>query len=196
MPTRKATPSVYHLKITLTGIAPPIWRRLQVPSAIKLCCLHSALQISMGWTDCHLHRFEKDGKTWGVPEYDEFDELDWIDEGKTQLATVLKVEGESMTYVYDFGDNWRHNVVLEKILPSEDAPKGPVCVGGQRRRPPEDVGGIHGYQDFLDAIFEPTHEEFKHMVQWAGGPFDAEQFDVTAVNKTLAAMRWPVRHRR
>jgi hypothetical protein len=75
----KFTPPIYELRITLTGIDPPIWRRIQVPSSLKLCCLHSAFQMVMGWTDSHLHQFENDGKSWGVPEWDEFDEFDLID---------------------------------------------------------------------------------------------------------------------
>ena len=96
MPSKKAPPPIYRLKITLVGIEPPIWRHIQVPGTIRLCCLHDALQAVMGWTDSHLHQFEKDNKHWGVPEYDEFDELDLIDESKTQLAKLLKAEGDSM----------------------------------------------------------------------------------------------------
>jgi Plasmid pRiA4b ORF-3-like protein len=116
-------PPVYQLKITLIDIEPPIWRRIQVPATILLCCLHDALQAVFGWTDSHLHNFEKDGKYWGVPEYD-----DLIDESKITLAKLLRVEGDSMIYVYDFGDNWRHEVVLEKIISVRDLVKIPICV--------------------------------------------------------------------
>jgi hypothetical protein len=196
MPSKKAAPPICQLKITLIDIEPPIWRRIQVPGSIRLCHLHSALQVVMGWTDSHLHQFEKDGKYWGVPEYDEFNELDLIDESKTQLAKVLKAEGESMIYVYDFGDDWRHEVVLEKITLVNDVVKTPICFNGARRCPPEDVGGVSGYQEFLEVIFDPNHEEYEHLVGWAGGPFQAEEFDVKAVNKTLSRMRWPIRHER
>ncbi|MEO8369166.1 MAG: plasmid pRiA4b ORF-3 family protein [Candidatus Solibacter sp.] len=196
MPPTKAPPPTYRLRITLVGIEPPIWRVVQVPASIRLCCLHDALQAVMGWTDSHLHQFEKDGKNWGVPDYDEFDELDLIDEGKTHLAKVLKAEGDSMTYVYDFGDDWRHEVVLEEVIPVNDLVKTPICLGGGRRCPPEDVGGVRGYQDFLDVIFDPTDEEYEHLVGWAGGPFQAEEFDLKAVNEILSRMRWPIRHRR
>ena len=166
-----------------------------MPESIRLCCLHSAFQVVMGWTDSHLHQFEKDGKNWGLPEWDEFDEFDLIDEGKTRLATVLKKEGDSMVYQYDSGDDWEHEVVLEKILLVDDAPKHPVCLAGERRCPPEDVGGVRGYQEFLDVILNPAHKEYEHMVRWAGGHF-IDEFDLKAVNETLSRMRWPVRHRR
>jgi hypothetical protein len=195
MPSKKAPPPVYRLKITLVGIEPPIWRQIQVPSTIRLCCLHDAFQAVMGWTDSHLHQFEKDGRNWGVPEYDEFDELDLIDESETPLGRVLKAEGDGLIYVYDFGDDWRHEVVLEKIIPVNDVVKTPICIGGARRCPPEDVGGVSGYQEFLEVIFDPTHEEYEHLVGWAGGSFHAEEFAVKAVNETLSGMRWPIRHR-
>jgi len=166
-----------------------------VPGTMLLCCLHDALQAVMGWTDSHLHQFEKDGKFWGVPENDEFDELDLIDESKVKLSEMLKVEGESMVYVYDFGDNWRHEVVLEKIVSPGEPPNKPICLGGERRCPPEDVGGVNGYEEFLEAIIDPNHEEYEAMVTWAGGHFH-DTLDVKAANATLTRMRWPVRHRR
>ena len=196
MPTAKPKPSVYQLKITLLGIQPPIWRRIQVPSTIPLCCLHDALQAVLGWTDSHLHQFEKDGKYWGVPDDDGFDgDVEVIDESKVPVAKLLLSEGDSLVYVYDFGDKWRHHVLLEKILPS-DAPTKPICLGGKRRCPPEDVGGPSGYEEFLAVIFEPGHDEFTHFRGWAGGTFHAEQFDMMAVNYNLERMRWPVRHKR
>ena len=100
-----------------------------------------------------------------------------------------------MIYVYDFGDNWRHEVVLEKIVLA-DAPTKPICLGGKRRCPPEDVGGPSGYEEFLAVIFEPGHDEFTHFRGWAGGTFHAEQFDMMAANYNLERMRWPVKHRR
>jgi hypothetical protein len=196
MPTARPKPSIYQLKITLLGIEPAIWRRMQVPSTIPLCCLHDAIQAVLGWTDSHVHQFEKDGKYWGVPDEEALDgDIEVIAEGNVPVSRVLRAEGDSMVYVYDFGDNWRHSVVVEKILPS-DAPTKPVCLAGERRCPPEDVGGVSGYQEFLDVIFEPGHEEFSHFRGWAGGTFYAEEFDLKSVNEILERMRWPVRHRR
>src|SRR5580693_1788382 len=195
MPTAKAKSTIYQLKITLLEIDPPIWRRIQVPSTIQLCCLHDAIQAVMGWTDSHLHQFEKDGKYWGVPDYDEFNELDLIDESKTQLAKVLKAEGDSMIYVYDFGDNWQHEVLLEKIIPVNEIVKTPICIGGERRCPPEDVGGVGGYEEFLEALLDPGHEDYERFVLWCGGHF-IDEFDPAPANEKLQRMRWPIRHRR
>ena len=103
-------------------ITRPIWRRVQVPSTIRLGGLHDVFQAAMGWTDSHLHQFEKDGKYWAVPDPDQFEgDIKIINESRVPLDTVLTAEGDSMVYVYDFGDNWRHRVVLEKILPSDAA---------------------------------------------------------------------------
>jgi len=149
----------------------------------------------MGWTDSHLHQFERNGKYWGVRENDEFGDLDITDESRVPLEKVLRVEGDSVVYVYDLGDDWRHEVLLEKILPPDATANRPVCIGGERHCPPEDVGGVSGYQEFLEVIFEPNNEDFNHLVGWAGGPFQAEEFDLNAVNEILSRMRWPIRHR-
>src|SRR5689334_22063540 len=135
MPTKKVNPSIYLLKITLLGIDPPIWRRIQVPSSISLSALHDVLQTVMGWTNSHLHQFEKDGKYGAVPELNEEDVIEVLDESTVPVSRVLKAEGDSMVYVYDFGDDWRHEVVLAKILASA-APTKPVCLAGERKCPP------------------------------------------------------------
>ena len=124
---------------------------------MRLNCLHDVFQIVMGWTDSHLHQFEKDGACYGVP-YDEFEEdgIEIIDSNSVSLNGLLKSEGDSLLYLYDFGDNWRHDVVVEKIVPGGDAPIRPECVAGERHCPPEDVGGVRGYEEFLEVIFEPT----------------------------------------
>jgi pRiA4b ORF-3-like protein len=132
---------------------------------------------------------------WGVPDFEDFGDIEVIDETAVAVSKLLKDEGRTVLYVYDSGDNWRHEVVREKILPDSPPPK-PVCIGGERRCPPDDVGGPSGYQDFLEAIFDPEHEEFEHFRQWAGDPFHAEEFDLKAVNAILDRMRWPKRHRR
>jgi Plasmid pRiA4b ORF-3-like protein len=196
MPVTKATPTICQLKITLLEIEPPISRRIQVPSTIPLNRLHDVFQVVMGWTDSHLHQFEKDRKYWGVPETDEFGDLALIDEKKVPVREILKTEGDSVVYVYDFGDDWRHEVVLEKILPAKEGATKPVCLAGERRCPPEDVGGPHGYTEFLEVIFQPGHEEFEHFRGWSGGKFHAEDFDLKAVNVVLERMRWPVKHGR
>ncbi len=129
-------------------------------------------------------------KTGGPPDFEGLD-----DESKVPLRKVLMGEGDSITYTYDFGDNWRHKVLLEKVLTGRSLSR-PVCVDGRRRRPPEDVGGPSGYEEFLNVTFEPGHEESERYRQWGGGTFHAEEFDLKVVNDALESMRWPAKHGR
>jgi hypothetical protein len=117
MPSKAAPSSLYQLKITLLGIDPPIWRRIQVPSTMLLCCLHDAVRAVMGWTDSHLHQFEKDGKYWGQPEHYEFDDIDVFDVTKVSVGSVLKANNDALVYLYDFGDDWR---LAARNCPGED----------------------------------------------------------------------------
>ena len=193
---------VYQLRITLQGIRPSIWRLVQVPNTLLLCCLHDVLQAVMGWTDSHLHQFEKDGKYWGVPEHFEDVDMDILDERQAKITDVLKAEGDSVLYVYDLGDDWQHKVVLDQILPAPDTRVGPVCLAGERHCPPEDVGGTTGYEEFLEVIFDPGHEEYQQSVRWASAMTDSaqrfqpEEFDVKAVNSALSRVRCSARHHR
>ena len=195
MPGEKVALAAYQLTVTLLGIRPAIWRRFQVPAFIPLGSLHEVLQIVMGWTNSHLHQFEKDGKHYGVPEDDEFGNLGITDESKFTLDQLLKRDADSLVYVYDFGDDWRHDLVLEKILPAETGTVRPVCLAGERHCPPENVGGAPGYAEFLEAIFDPKHKEHDQYVRWAGARFRPEKFDMKAVSEALSKMAWPVRPR-
>jgi hypothetical protein len=181
MPAEKALAKAYQLKITLQEIRPAIWRRFQVPASIQLATLNDVLQIVIGWTNSHLHQFEKDGKRFGVPE---------DDEGKFTLDQLLKRDGDSLVYIYDFGDDWRHDLLLEKILPAEAGTVHAVCLAGERHCPPENVGGVPGYAELLEAIFDPNHKEHDQYVRWAGARFRPEKFDVKAVNEALSKMAW------
>ena len=195
--SRKKEPlSVYQLKVTLLGLEPPIWRRIQVPDTLLLSGLHDALQAALGWTDSHLHQFVKGDTYWSDPGwYEDFDDIEVIDESRVRIGQVLLGEGDSVRYDYDFGDNWQHEILLEKILSAPGVRSSPQCTGGERHGPPEDVGGTGGYEEFLEVILDPTHEEHEHYREWAGGAFQPEEFDVKAVNEVLSRMRWPVRRR-
>ena len=195
MSSKKEPPPIYQLKITLIGIEPPIWRAIQVPGSVKMCCLPSAFQVVMGWKDSHLHEFEKDGKRWGMVQLYENEELDVTEDSDATLSEVLGSEGESVIYIYDFGDYWQHKVLLEKIIQVNEIMKIPICLAGARRCPPEDVGGVSGYEEFLEVIVDPTHEEYEHYVGWVGGHF-LDDFNMKDVNEILAKMRWPIRHKR
>ncbi len=179
--------STYQLKISLEGAKPPIWRRLLVPSDIKLDVFHLALQISMGWTNSHLHQFiSMDRKFYGIQDDDfEFDDFKIEDESTTRLSKLLKAEKDYLIYEYDFGDSWTHKVSLEKILAFDPGKKLPYCVTGKCACPPEDCGGIWGYADLIKLLENPEHEEYDDMLEWLGGDFDPVYFGRRNMNQLL-----------
>lgn len=185
--TAKPLRSIYQLKVTLKGIRPPIWRRFLIASTASLEDVHIVLQIVMGWTDSHMHEFAKGDERYGVA-HAEFPSASH-DEANYRLDQVLKKEKEKLIYTYDFGDNWEHEVVLEKILPFETGTVLPICLQGERACPPEDVGGIGGYMMFLEAILNAVHPEHDSMLEWikgdSDGTFDSEHFDLAEVNELL-----------
>jgi hypothetical protein len=180
---------IYQLKITLRYIRPPIWRRVQVPSDITLAKLHRIIQTAMGWYDSHLHQFIVGEKYYGVPSIDEFSELELKDERQARLSQVLSKPKQKIVYEYDFGDGWEHTILLEKILQPEPAVRYPCCVAGARACPPEDCGGTGGYENFLAAIRDPKHEEHDEYLEWIGGEFDPEEFDLEDFNAAVRRIR-------
>ena len=182
---KKSFDTVYQFKITLQDIQPPVWRRIRVPASYTFWDLHIAIQDVMGWTDSHLHEFViKNPKTGrminiGLPDED-FGRT--VSEGwKKKIADFFIPANPAAEYSYDFGDDWRHAVVLEDILPQQKDIDYPLCVDGARACPPEDCGGSHGYEDFLEIIMDPDHEEYESMLEWAGDEFHPEHFDCTEV---------------
>jgi hypothetical protein len=173
------------MRITLKGVCPPIWRLVQVTGTLSLAGFHEVIQKAFGWTDSHLHQFHIAGELYGQP--DNFDKAVG-DEAAVTLAQAVGARTKRFLYVYDFGDNWEHEVVIEKIMAGNSGSAGPLCLGGLRHGPPEDCGGPPGYRDFLEAIGNPGHEEHEALLEWVGGSFDPEAFDLVAVNRALAAL--------
>ena len=174
--------------ITLEDIRPPIWRRVLVSGDISLTRLHDVIQRAMGWENYHLHAFQAGEATYGVPDPD-FDELGIRNEKGVRLSRIAPQVKSWFRYEYDFGDDWLHRIAVEKILPAEESPKHPVCVAGKQACPPEDCGGPGGYADLLEAITDPHHEEHAAMLDWVGGAFDPEAFDLEVVNTELSKVR-------
>ena len=177
-----ANKNVYQIKISLKYIKPMIWRRFLVEDSIKLPDLHKVIQTVMGWTNSHLHQFIIKERFYGEPDEDSFEEI--VDYRKLMLKSVLSFEKEKITYEYDFGDGWEHELVLEKILNNQTI-ENPICVAGKRNCPPEDCGGPYGYMDLLNVIADPENEEYKEMKSWIGDDFDSEYFDKEWINILL-----------
>jgi hypothetical protein len=179
--------SVFQLKVTLEGISPPIWRRFQVTDDITLLKLHRILQAIMGWEDYHLHVFDIGGVNYSMPYPGEvdLDEMGMKTEKGVKLSKLAPAEKSRFLYEYDLGDSWIHEILVEKILPPDPEVKYPICIAGERAAPPEDCGGVWGYADFLEAILDPDHPEHEDLLDWAGGDFDPEKFDLEAINREL-----------
>jgi Plasmid pRiA4b ORF-3-like protein len=168
---------VYQLQATILRTKPPVWRRVVVSETTTLARLHDVLQAAFGWWDYHLHEFEIDGVRYGIDDGEGWGEPP-KDERRARLRDVVG-EGSSFKYVYDFGDNWEHRIVVEKVMAAERRGDYPACTGGARACPPEDCGGVWGYADFLEAIADPQHAEHESMLQWVGGSFDPDAFDTS-----------------
>jgi hypothetical protein len=179
------TRALYQLKVTLRDVHPPIWRRIQVWEHTTLAQLHTILQIVMGWEDYHLHQFVIGRRLYSVPDPDDtMYERKVVDESRVPLAEVVPRVGTEFTYLYDFGDSWEHDLILEAILLPETNAQYPTCIDGKRRTPPEDVGGVAGYEEYLAVLADPENEEHGNTLRWRG-PFNPEVFEPVQVNQDL-----------
>jgi hypothetical protein len=185
IPTRER---IYQFKITLMGIKPPIWRRIQVRDC-TLDKLHERIQTAMGWTNSHLHHFLINDRRFGDPWLLEetFEEMDYRNSRDTTLSKILPRSGKrfAFKYEYDFGDSWWHEVLFEGCLRVESGQRYPLCVEGERACPPEDVGGTSGYEEFLNVLSDPSDEQHEQFVRWIGGSFDPENFDSERATKRM-----------
>jgi hypothetical protein len=179
----KSKPSIYQIEVTLMGSDPPIWRRIVVPSSMTLPKFHALLQIVMGWENYHLHQFMAEEQYFGMP--DPHFPSDMKSEARVKLKRLLPAKATSAIYEYDFGDGWEHQLVLEKVLPYEEGEPLPRCLEGQRACPPEDCGGIIGYEHLLEAVSDPEHPEHADLSEWLGEGFDPERFDASVANFEL-----------
>ena len=179
---------VYQFKITLKHIRPPIWRRIQVPETYTFRDLHAAIQDVRGWEDYHLHEFKMTDPTTGstvrIVSPDDDDTgfgREILQEQREKIARYFSMENRSAEYLYDFGDDWEHRILLEKILPREEGVKYPVCIKGKRACPPEDCGGVWGYADIMEALQDSDSEENEELLEWVGEDFDPEYFDAEVI---------------
>lgn len=192
MVRKKQPAEIYQLKVTLKYSKPPIWRRLLVPSNVTLDKLHAIFQIAFDWEGYHLHQFiVRQGIAdyyFGAPNPDYFDDLEMQNERKFTLKQIAPGEKSKFVYEYDFGDSWEHIVLVEKVLPPDPEQTYPVCIKGRLATPPEDVGGMWGYYEFVEAINNPEHPEHASYVEWWGGTFDPQAFDLEAINARLRSL--------
>lgn len=176
---------VYEVRVSLLEIEPEVWRRVRIPGDARLNEVHIVLQMVMGWTNSHQHEFVgADRKRYGSAE--EHDLLPGVlNERQYRLSSLIREPGDKCLYIYDFGDEWAHEIVLEAIVELE-APDQPVwCLGGQGACPPEDCGGVPGYFDLLEQLKDSDAEDHQDVVELYGEDFDPEAFDCTVFNQSV-----------
>lgn len=197
-----ASKLIYQFRVELLEIEPPIWRRFQVPAAYSFWDLHVAIQDSMGWLDCHLHEFHvkrlntRKTDQIGIPDAETGRNIlvGW----EVPISAYFVEPGATATYDYDFGDGWHHKVLLEGILLADALLEYPVCVGGERACPPEDCGGVAGYESLLKVLSKPRTSEYADTVAWLKGhaknyyPYQPDHFDPGAVEFWNPAKRWEI----
>jgi hypothetical protein len=193
MERAKATPArhIYVLRASLRDSRPPIWRKLSVPGNFTLEDLHEVLQIAFDWDEEHMHSFLINSREYIMEQAREmmspFDDDEFIEETTVCLDDLL-TEKQKFTYLYDFGDSWLHQITVSKAISLEEGMEDslvPRCLGGKLAGPPEDCGGIWGYEELLAILKDPSHERHEEIYEWMGD-WDAEAFDPEEVNARLA----------
>ncbi|MCR2806256.1 plasmid pRiA4b ORF-3 family protein [Paenibacillus soyae] len=183
---------IYVCRIELDEITPKIWREFRFHPELTFHQLHHLIQEVMGWGDYHLYEFQVNKKSIGVPDPEmqpfERGTSKELDARKEIVQKHVSMEGANFSYLYDFGDGWEHTITLKSIDMEQSDPV-PVCLDGARACPPEDVGGVWGYQHLLEVLGTPDHPEREEMLEWAGEEFDPEHFSVQDTNVLLRQMK-------
>ena len=175
------------LRIELERIEPLIWRRVAVRTSMNLKAVHSVIQATMGWLDSHLWEFSANGRKYSMLVPNDADWNERIkDVAKTKLSALLTIGVREIGYVYDMGDNWQHRIIVEKLKAAEPGALYPQFLGGERRCPPEDCGGIPGYYEFLDNIASKQKKKRNAALEWYGGPYYPDEIDEQEIVTTLS----------
>ncbi len=176
----------FRVSIELSDVQPTIWRQIVVSGTIRLAKLADILLVVMGWSNSHLHQFRIGDTLFGMHVED------WPEEeiDEKSLSVVQAIGGESgFWFDYDFGDGWEHRVEVQERSWTSHSLKFAVCMAGENACPPDDIGGPGGYEEFLDALNDPSHPEHLQYLEWIGGSFDPTFFDVTEANAALQRLR-------
>ncbi|MDR1932231.1 MAG: plasmid pRiA4b ORF-3 family protein [Spirochaetales bacterium] len=185
----KGPNSIFVFKISIKGIRPQIWRSVQVPGDFSLADFHHVIQRAMGWYNAHLHSFTIEKETYSDDLSN--DRSGFGEDAEDESVTLERLGLEAkqrFLYTYDFGDNWDHQILVSKILPAQQCSQEdrlyPLCLKGERACPPEDCGGVYGYDEVMEALKNPEAESSADWTEWLG-TYDPEFFDIDAVNKRL-----------
>ena len=181
---------VARLKITLDYSKPVITRRIEVRLNSTLYTLHEAIQAVMLFENYHLFRFDVGLRghetSYGMPDPDGFMEV--IDAKHATLNQLIDAKNNKFTYTYDFGDDWRHTILVEAVAPADPAFTYPRFIDGARRAPPEDVGGEPGFEHFITVMANPKHPEHADLKRRYGSVFDPNNIDEKLININIAKL--------
>jgi hypothetical protein len=179
---KRPDPNTLCLKVTLRDIKPPIWRRILLQGSMTLADLDVAIRVTMGWDGGHLHAFTIGEERYGDPTI-----IDYVRDERHLTLDALVTSGITrFAYKYDFGDDWDHEILIEKMPAAHATTPAPACIGGKRHGPPEDCGGPWGYADLLDILADPAHPQHQEQIEWLEQDFDPEAFSVADANAALA----------
>lgn len=175
--------ALLQVRITLADVTDPsVWRRVLVPSAYPLDRVHLVIQAAMGWENYHLHAFRLGDESYAAADPD--DELGHRDESKFRLGD-LAAGADRIDYEYDFGDGWDHALDIEARTVAAEGNEYPACVAGEGACPPEDCGGSYGFAEFKAVLAGPPSAERAELLQWAGGDYDPDRFDLSVANSAV-----------
>jgi Plasmid pRiA4b ORF-3-like protein len=180
--------SIARIRIELKEIDPAIWRRIEVPLTTSLKGLHDVIQAVMPFENYHLFRFDVGGKRYGIGDRQWDHVRDTLDAKNIKLGTLIERGARALSYTYDFGDDWQHSVTIENVAAADPKLDYPRFIDGARRAPPEDVGGIPGFEEFLDAMTNPRHPEHKRLTEWYGGSFDPNDLNLTVIGDRIGKL--------
>ena len=179
---------IYRLRVTLAGTEPPVWRSVLVSGNMTIKKLHLVIQAAMGWTNSHLHLCASADEKEHLS--DPRAGLDHAkDEGKVKLRSFAPRVGDRCGYEYDLGDSWKHDVLVEEIVTPQESGRWPRCVDGAMACPPEDCGGVGGYQELVAAMRDPRHPDRQRFIEWLGSEFRPDAFDIEETNRRLSSVK-------
>lgn len=188
--------SILRLRVTLEDVEPTVLRRIEVPEAMRLDRMHLVLQAAMPWQNYHLWEFRTGNARWGLPDPDSGDDV--RPAAKVTLADVVEAaNGGAIEYLYDFGDSWQHRIVVEDRIEPDPRHLYPRLTDVEGRCPPEDVGGVPGYERFLGILGDPNDPEHADILEWHGGPFEPNipPADELRLDVLKLAKKWKSRRR-
>jgi hypothetical protein len=181
--SRETDQRIVQLKITLLRTKPIVWRRIQVPASATFQDLAGIINTAMGFFSYHLYLFTVADEWVGNKEFDQGEE--WISDALVHLGAVADQGIMQFSYEYDFGDSWKHKILIEKVLQADPSQKYPICIAGKNACPPEDCGGVWGFESLKEIMANKKHPEYKEMLEWLGEPYDPLAFDREQINRRL-----------